>query len=214
MLYKDLTPKQQEHLQAVYKEAGQIPEDATHIDEERYNNIHKDLILKICDGYQYFFAGRSVEWEVADSGTFSHNYFEIPTDFCRVTGKILPSDNPEQATFPDFPFKLSCGDRPEVRQWLKDNGCSWNSGCDMFESWSLGKKYLLINIDKSVLHVAQERYSTGYEEYFEIQPTIGVTGYTLTESSKARKETLDKLYELRNNAEVIQKQIEELEKTL
>ena len=33
--------------------------------------------------------------------------------------------------FPDFDFKISCGDRPEVRQWLKDNGCKWYGGEDI-----------------------------------------------------------------------------------
>lgn len=26
-------------------------------------------------------------------------------------------------TFPDFDFKIDCGDAPKVRQWLHDNGC-------------------------------------------------------------------------------------------
>lgn len=28
--------------------------------------------------------------------------------------------------FPDFDFKIDCGDDPKVRQWLHDNGCLHN----------------------------------------------------------------------------------------
>lgn len=211
MLYKDLTPEQQKHLQDTFNEYGEFPNDATHID---ISGDVDAVVLKYVDGVEYHY-WLDVDWEeTSDPRYYATNTYEIPEDFCRVTGKILSAPETVQSTFPDFNFKLSCGDRPEVRQWLKDNGCKWVSGCGMFESWSLSKKYLLINTNRRVTLVAQEMYSTGYEEYFEIQPTIKVTGYTLTESSKARKETLDKLSELRNNAEVIQKQIEELEKTL
>lgn len=47
----------------------------------------------------------------------------------------LPMDNTMKDTttppFPQTPFKLSCGDRPEVREWLKDNGCKWKNGDDL-----------------------------------------------------------------------------------
>lgn len=38
---------------------------------------------------------------------------------------------PTPADLPSFPFKLSCGDKPEVRQWLKSVGCAWSSGADL-----------------------------------------------------------------------------------
>ena len=67
----------------------------------------------------------------------------------------LPEDNtmnnPVNATavntttqpFPQTPFKLSCGDRPDVRKWLKDNGCKWASGSDLTKE-STNTRFLFV----------------------------------------------------------------------
>jgi len=66
----------------------------------------------------------------------------------------LPEDNtmnnPTQP-FPQTPFKLSCGDRPEVREWLKDNGCKWQSSDDLTEEM-LSEKFLYVDKQHKVLY--------------------------------------------------------------
>lgn len=167
MLYKDLTPEQQEHLHDTFSFCGEFPEDATHIDEGV--GISKENLLKFTGNTEYYMSHRYNKWiEASNNLNRAEAYFKIPTDFCRVTGEVLSDADDTEPTFPDFPFKLSCGDRPEVRQWLKDNGCKWNSGDNLFVNWSLSKKYILIETDKTVTHVVENNYSRKYNEYFEI----------------------------------------------
>lgn len=56
--------------------------------------------------------------------------------------------------FPDHDFKLDCGDDPEVRQWLKDNGIVWNlAGSDVTEE-HVNKKLLVRKLGR--LHFVSE----------------------------------------------------------
>ena len=225
MLYKDLTPKQQKHLQGAFKAcSGFIPEDATHIDEDFM--CHKNMVLKIAQNGDQYFLGVRDDWrDAGELGVKANKYFEIPEDFCRTSGDVLPvsktssEEDSVQSVFPGFSFKLSCGDRPEVRQWLKDNGCKWYNGEDITKE---PEHQIKIKGNIKVLWVDfredEERVvfiaTTSHESYMEIEPIVKVTGYKLTEESKARKQKLDKITELRNNVKDIQKQIEELEKDL
>lgn len=38
------------------------------------------------------------------------------------------SEKTDMTNFPNFDFKIDCGDRPEVRRWLHDNGVTWHHG--------------------------------------------------------------------------------------
>ena len=218
MLYKDLTPEQQELLDEIILQYGEIPDDATHIDDE--TSLVCDTMLKFVGGVEFFFIPEEKRWKMAGAGLKAKSYFQIPEDFCRKTGKVIDSKLKE-TTFPDFPFKLSCGDRPEVRQWLKDNGCEWSNGNDITKDHNFrfqvknqeNAKILWVDTgddEKRKVFIG----TLSPESYIEIEPTIKVTGYTLTESSKSRKETIEKITELRNNLEVIQTEIKKLEESL
>lgn len=51
--------------------------------------------------------------------------------------------------FPTLPFSLTCGDKPEVCQWLKDNGCVWTAGQDLTQ-YLKTRKRLYVNNNKFV----------------------------------------------------------------
>lgn len=115
---------------------------------------------------------------------------------------------PTQPDFPDFDFKLSCGDSPEVRQWLKDNGCVWY----------LGGCPLSVQTDKGYLYVRNRMIAWDHKTDWMIdsrnlpviQPTFTVTGFTVPESEKKRKETLDKIKEKEDTIKRLTDEINQL----
>lgn len=84
--------------------------------------------------------------------------------------------------FPTTPFKLSCGDKPEVRQWLKDNGCI------VWDSIMPNKKYLFIDNTMKVYWDCESYYNS--REYKEITPIITpdkVVGVSCGEDDKVER---------------------------
>lgn len=100
MLYKDLTGEQQDILNEYFLKYGEIPEDATHIDDE--TSHLGDTVLKFDDnGCEYFFIPEEQRWKLAGAGMKASSYFPIPEDFCRKTGRILshkPSEDVSNVT--------------------------------------------------------------------------------------------------------------------
>lgn len=92
--------------------------------------------------------------------------------------------------FPIPPFKLSCGDKPEVRQWLKDNGCVWNSGSDL-TVYLIDEKRLLVWSDMKVTRCDGDNKYYKNHDFPEITPTITpsrVTGYSQEPTKKQKLE--------------------------
>lgn len=131
-------------------------------------------------------------------------FIELPTDVYR--------------SFPEPPFKLSCGDKPEVRQWLKDNGCEW-----YIKEPQQGRKFLIVreNLDIDSWHNSAEEKGYKLNESPEITPIIAevpvtttemkVVGYSVNESSK--EESLEELQEkLKEEQEKLLQASEEIAK--
>lgn len=88
--------------------------------------------------------------------------------------------------FPTTPFKLSCGDKPEVRQWLKDNGCMWNDGDDLGTE-ATDEKYLFVDECCQVTMVDTEGSYYTDHQYPEITPVTSlpkVVGYSVASSTE------------------------------
>lgn len=73
-------------------------------------------------------------------------------------GVVPPSD--KEVSFPETPFKLKCGDKPEVRQWLKDNGCKWSSGRELTTDYLKENCLLYVEEGKKLICTSfTERYN-------------------------------------------------------
>lgn len=72
------------------------------------------------------------------------------SDFNPHTANIFEDWTPPTITvpFPPLPFSLTCGDKPEVRRWLKDNGCKWSRGQDIVTNFTTEFK---LNVDSRKL---------------------------------------------------------------
>jgi len=124
----------------------------------------KGVFTVVSAYYKNFFLGDKVKVERDDNRKWIHFISKEGESHLLSFEKRLtqlPEDNtmnnPTQS-FPQTPFKLSCGDRPEVRQWLKDNGCKWQSSEDLTEEM-LSEKFLSIDKQHKVLyHKNKERY--------------------------------------------------------
>lgn len=111
--------------------------------------------------------------------------------------------------FPNFNFKLDCGDRPEVRQWLRDNGCCWKDGYDLTEL-RLGEKYLFVfsyNVVPDIIGV-WDRFDLPI-----IDPIIEITRFTVRETHKS-KAILESIKQKEDAVNVMLKEIEELKKVV
>lgn len=73
----------------------------------------------------------------------------------------------EKVPFPAKPFKIDCGDLPEVREWLDDNDCRWPNGAHPGER-SLDSKFLHVDKDGTIRKNSNDK--TG-REYFLFQST-------------------------------------------
>jgi len=106
--------------------------------------------------------------------------------------RLVYEVKPALPDFPDFPFKLRNGDKPEVRQWLKDNGVVWCDGDDVVEfigTTSTNGSFLYINDKLEMKSTYEEDFNEHpYEEIqLEIQPAI-ITGYKLVEKPNKKSE--------------------------
>ncbi len=105
---------------------------------------------------------------------------------------LIKQEEVIKTPFPTFPFKLRNGDKPEVRQWLKDNGCDWAFTGHITE-YMLDTDELFVN-RKSVY--AGSDGCTHYKEIqLDIQPAK-VVGYSLVEKVENKSEKELKLEEL------------------
>lgn len=132
-----------------------------------------------------------------------------------------PVMKPETPPFPDFDFKLSCGDRPEVRQWLKDNGCVWNSGDDL-ERCMLSCSNLYVTstfvttnlIGNDLLKIQLKAFEKN--ELPEVTPTLSVTGFTCPEHEEKalhQQQQQRKIQKLEKTIQKAQEQINELKES-
>lgn len=109
--------------------------------------------------------------------------------------------------FPDFDFKISCGDRPEVRQWLKDNGCKWFSGEDITD-FLVEKKFLRL-IDMEVLWYDEDYYNESTLP--ELTPTFGVTGWTVEQKDSEEKLALqESISKMEQELEQMKQRVQEI----
>jgi len=68
--------------------------------------------------------------------------------------------------FPNHDFKIDCGDDPEVRQWLHENGCRWSSGCTLID-YRIHDKFLTIEEGQYVSYDLNEyKFSLTPEVHF------------------------------------------------
>lgn len=74
---------------------------------------------------------------------------EVAAHFCHLKQEVVqPSAKTD--SFPETPFKLKCGDKPEVRQWLKDNGCKWSSGRELTTDYLKRNSLLYVEEGKKI----------------------------------------------------------------
>lgn len=108
--------------------------------------------------------------------------------------RLVYKVKPALPDFPDFPFKLRNGDKPEVRQWLKDNGVVWCSGADVvnlvYTDELNDDGYLLSIINGKMITYSFEssfENDTAKEIQLAIQPAK-VLGYSLVEVANKKSE--------------------------
>lgn len=126
-----------------------------------------------------------VEW---DTGEINSYYKE----------DLIKQDEEDiKTSFPDYPFKLRNGDKPEIRQWLKDNGVVWCDGDDdLFTHLDEGN--IVINSRSDFgFHSSPVMWENedAKEIQLEIQPAK-VVGYSLVEKVENKSEKELKLEEL------------------
>ena len=132
----------------------------------------------------------------------------------------LEDEQLEQPEYPKPPFKLSCGDKPEVRQWLKDQGYTWCNGEEL-TSYQTDKAYLYVTNEFS------NDFKVTYDELIEdfnasskpeVSPeftteTRTTVTWTVEETQKECNKKLDpevvrKLEYIQSNIEAMQEEIE------
>lgn len=118
---------------------------------------------------------------------------------------------PVTQTFPDFDFKLDCGDSPEVRQWLKDNGCEW---CAQHNNSTLFTNFYGGNaLESDIVVIDKEVYLDVMSNPPLVKPTFTVTNYTCEEhEQKALHQA--KIEELESTVKDALDQIEKLKEEL
>lgn len=115
-------------------------------------------------------------------------------DFHRFKFRLISKANDtKQPVFPTFPFKLRNGDKPEVRQWLKDNGCKWGNGLGMFDFYA-EENNLYVKDKKVFMSICEfdSEVNDEQEIELEIQPAV-VTGYKLIENKSEKELKLEAL---------------------
>lgn len=125
------------------------------------------------------------------------------TDF-----KEYQMDKPVE--FPDYDFKLDCGDDPKVRQWLKNNGCEWLSGHDIVEYLPNGK---LLSIDKRG-SVTQSLSNDDFNKYHSRIPKVTPVFKTIVSDLIIEKPVDNKLKDELKLLEEQQREIAEKMKEL
>lgn len=70
--------------------------------------------------------------------------------------------------FPQGDFKLNTGNDPKVRQWLKDNGCTWTSKYDLITH--MPNEQLLIVTTRKLVSRRLSLYYYNLLSYPEINP--------------------------------------------
>jgi len=113
-----------------------------------------------------------------------------------ITPDLTPDLTP--AELPSFPFKLTCGDRPEVRAWLESKGCNWVSG-RYLTGWKTEEKTIYVSGSSVYLSVVE------VGNYPEINLAfLGgvVVDWSCSPSNKTRlQEALDSLTSANNQAQ-------------
>lgn len=90
---------------------------------------------------------------------FRHQLTQLQEDNTMNSPVNATAVNTTTQTFPQTPFKLSCGDRPEVRKWLKDNGCKWRGGKDLTNFFTT-KEFLYVSNQQTVSYnTRKDRYT-------------------------------------------------------
>jgi hypothetical protein len=88
------------------------------------------------------------------------------------------------SNFPDFNFKIDCGDDPKVRQWLHDNGKYWQSG-DLL---------ILSALERSRLYVEGETVSANISKsFFDRNPLPLINPYDYMQPEPTIAERMAKL---------------------
>lgn len=86
-------------------------------------------------------------------------------------------DNPRNKNnnqdFPDFDFKLSCGDDPLVREWLKQNGCEWRGGQDL-TTFYLNDSHLLVRVNSLIVTSTTNMVIFDSSDFPEISPKVKI----------------------------------------
>jgi hypothetical protein len=157
--------------------------DSEWADGSEYNPLDTLGVITRIDPFHDFF----VEWSNGETNSY---YKE---DLIKQNEEVI------KTPFPNFPFKLRNGDKPEVRQWLKDNGVVWASGADVVKQMrSVAGGDLLFIEDKSMTTTFDENWfdtKSIKEIQLDIQPAK-VVGYSLVEKVENKSEKELKLEEL------------------
>lgn len=115
--------------------------------------------------------------------------YEVYAELSGITQEKTKEE--KETTFPTTPFKLKCGDKPEVRQWLKDNGCDWINGYCIVSSDHEKDTCMLFIIDGEVSHQFDDEQYYNNHKYPEVNPIITpakVVGYTTETKEDNTKE--------------------------
>lgn len=173
-----------------------------------YSHRHPNILNKNLWAYRGVASGHTVH---ADNryGYLIKDSKPPVIAFKEFEENILNVSKETQSTFPDFDFKISCGDRPEVRQWLKDNGCVWKSGMDIV-TFDTNSKLLMVNAGKVMW------YGSGEPEWIdselpELTPTIGVTGWTVEQKDSKEKLALqESISKMEQELEQMKQRVQEI----
>ena len=111
--------------------------------------------------------------------------------------KTVSTPGPTPAELPSFPFKLSCGDSPVVREWLKDNGCTWGSSSDLT---NCGTKHKHLYVKDTLVFLGSDRENIYKGISLTIQQGV-VVAWSCSPSDKTRlQEALDSLISANNQS--------------
>lgn len=168
------------------------------------NNYDPEGVFIVDETHHRFQAGERLLLEYDDGSGAPLFIAEGQSDgwYCKLRRLTQP-------LFPTPPFKLSCGDNPAVRKWLKENGCKWTTDEDL-ETLSTDQAFLNVHEDFKVTWGGSRNIFNYPELTINIKPA-SVESWILAEQEPEQSSEKTALQE---QAAKLQSELDEMNKRI